>query len=434
MKGKWFFRMWVGILLLLTPVAALATNGTSLIGIGPTARSMGGVGIAHPLDATQAVFSNPAAMCFGDFCPSNEAEFAGTVFMPTVKAQISSQGQVFNAKSEGRVYPIPAMGISFAFPELPKWRFGLGAYGISGLGVNYKSTTFEHPFAGNFGNQLAGGTYSDFMLMKFAPSAAYQVNDWLSLGAALNIDYSTMDLGGGNSAGYGIGGQFGIIVKPHDKISLGLTYITPQPVSYRNIAAFDQFYANNPVTNPFGRPSWGSLVLESPNTVGLGIAYEPLYRKLLFEVNVKWLNWSNARGYSDFGWHDQIVVGVGAQYKPMPKMALRMGYNYGNNPLKGKDFNGTLGTPGSMTKVQGNYVPTYYYETTRVIGFPAITEHHLTFGATYDITEKFSMLFGYVISFRNRISSNGTTLTGAPVRISSALYENAIDLGFTWRF
>ena len=73
------------------------------------------------------------------------------------------------------------------------------------------------------------------MLMKFAPTAAFQVNDWLSLGAALNIDYSTMDLGGGNGANYGIGGQFGIIVKPHEKISLGLTYITPQPVNYRNV-------------------------------------------------------------------------------------------------------------------------------------------------------------------------------------------------------
>ena len=67
MKSNWLIRMWVGVLLVLIPVAALATNGDNLIGIGPTARSMGGVGIAHPQDAIQAVFSNPAAMCFGDF-------------------------------------------------------------------------------------------------------------------------------------------------------------------------------------------------------------------------------------------------------------------------------------------------------------------------------------------------------------------------------
>ncbi len=79
------------------------------------------------------------------------------------------------AKSEGRVYPIPAMAVSFNFPELPKWRFGVGAYGISGLGVNYKGTSLDQQ---NFFGPapLAAGTYSDLMIMKFAPTAAYQVN------------------------------------------------------------------------------------------------------------------------------------------------------------------------------------------------------------------------------------------------------------------
>jgi long-chain fatty acid transport protein len=423
MKSNWIMRMLVGVLVLLMPVAALATNGDNLIGVGPVTRSMGGTGIAHPQDAIGAVFSNPAAMCFGEFCPSNEAEFAGTLFMPTVKGQIATQGQVFNAKSEGRVYPIPAMGVSFAFPELPQWRFGIGAYGISGLGVNYKGTSLDQrgffPVPPAFGGPfpLAGGVYSDLMIMKFAPTVAYQVNDWLSFGGALNVTYSTLDLQQGNGANYGIGGQLGVIVKPHDKISMGLTYITPQPIQYRNVYDFD------------GNGSWDNLTLESPQTLGLGIAYEPLYRKLLFEVDVKWLNWSNAKGYSDFGWHDQIVVGVGAQYRPIPKLALRAGYNYGNNPLTGQHFNGP-----ALTKVQGYTIPQYYYQSFRLIGFPAITANHLTLGASYDVTDRFTILFGYVHLFRNRVSSDGTNIFGQSTNISSALYENAIDFGLTWRF
>ena len=46
---------------------AMATNGDNLIGVGPISRAMGGVGIAAPQDAISAVFSNPAAMCFGPF-------------------------------------------------------------------------------------------------------------------------------------------------------------------------------------------------------------------------------------------------------------------------------------------------------------------------------------------------------------------------------
>jgi long-chain fatty acid transport protein len=243
------------------------------------------------------------------------------------------------------------------------------------------------------------------------------VNDWLSIGAALNVEYSALDLQQGNGANFAIGGQFGIIVKPHDKISLGLTYITPQPVRYRNVFDFD------------GNGSWDNLTLESPTTLGFGIAYEPMSKKLLFEVDVKWLNWSNAAGYSDFGWHDQIVVGVGAQYRPIPKLALRAGYNYGNNPLTGQHFNGQ-----ALTKVQGYTIPQYYYQTFRLIGFPAITTNHLTLGLSYDVTDRFTVLLGYVHSFRNTVSSDGTNIFGQATNISSALYENAVDFGLTWRF
>ena len=176
MKRRWVNWLMVGTLVLLTPAMALATNGVNLIGIGPVSRAMGGVGIAHPQDAIGAVFSNPAAMCFSAFCPSSEVEFAGTIFMPTVRGSITTGNQTFNAKSEGRVYPIPATGVSFNFPELPKWRFGVGAYGVSGLGVNYKGTSLDQQNFYGPGAPLAAGIYSDLMIMKFAPTAAYQVN------------------------------------------------------------------------------------------------------------------------------------------------------------------------------------------------------------------------------------------------------------------
>ena len=70
----------------------LATNGDNLIGVGPISRAMGGVGIAAPQDAISAVFANPAAMCFGPFCPTGEVDFAGTMFIPDVKAKVSGPG------------------------------------------------------------------------------------------------------------------------------------------------------------------------------------------------------------------------------------------------------------------------------------------------------------------------------------------------------
>jgi hypothetical protein len=64
------FLIVLSVLLVGTCVIATsaeATNGDNLISIGPISRAMGGVGIAAPQDAISAVFSNPAAMCFGQF-------------------------------------------------------------------------------------------------------------------------------------------------------------------------------------------------------------------------------------------------------------------------------------------------------------------------------------------------------------------------------
>src|SRR5512140_418275 len=116
-----------------------ATNGDNLMSIGPISRSMGGVGIAAPQDAISAVFSNPAAMCFGPFCPGSEVNFGGTLFMPKVDASVNVNGTTIAADSDKKVYAIPAIGLSVPITTtFPLWRFGLAAYGVSGLGVDYK--------------------------------------------------------------------------------------------------------------------------------------------------------------------------------------------------------------------------------------------------------------------------------------------------------
>jgi long-chain fatty acid transport protein len=425
--STWIRVVTLLAIVLLIPVAALATNGDNLIGVGPISRAMGGVGIAHPQDAISAVFSNPAAMCFGDFCPSSQVDFAGTVFLPTITGTAGAGTRNFDATSASRTYPIPALGISWNFPELPKWRFGFGAYGSTGLGVDYRATslntTFNQimPFPPGFPRiPLVAGQRTELSIMKFAPTVAFVPLPWLSIGAALNIDYSTLDLGSGVGGAFGIGAQIGAIVKPHPQVSLGVTYTTPQNITYRRVTDFT------------GSGSLDDLTLGSPNILGFGIAVEPIVKKLLIEGNLKWLNWSNARGYKDFDWRDQVVLNIGAQYKPIPKLALRVGYNYGQNPVTPhRNFNGSA---TSFTNVQGFKVPTYYYESFRTIGFPAIVQHHFTCGIGYNVTDRFIVNLGYVHSFAQTLTENGTNLFGQPAKFRSTLYENAVDVGFSVRF
>ena len=105
---------------------------------------------------------------------------------------------------------------------------------------------------------------------------------------------------------------------------------------------------------------------------------------------------------SDFDWNDQWVYAVGFQVEPKKNLFLRAGFNYAKNPVDDHDgFVGAFGAEGPLdvVNVQGAPFPRYYYETFRIIGFPAIVEKHLTLGAGYRFTERFSMNLGYMHAF-----------------------------------
>lgn len=229
---------------MLTTSPAMGTNGDNLIGVGPISRAMGGVGIAAPQDAISAVFSNPAAMCFGAFCPSSHVDFAGTLFMSDVKAEVSGPnvGGTNKANSEDEVYAIPAFGVSMPIGEAlnpPNWRFGLAAYGVTGLGVDYRNSDLDRNNPGFGGYPLVAGTYTQLQSMRFAPALGYQPNAKLSFGLAGIIEYANLDLGEGSDWDYGFGLQGVVIFKPIVNLNLGLNIITPRKLEFKDVADFD---------------------------------------------------------------------------------------------------------------------------------------------------------------------------------------------------
>jgi long-chain fatty acid transport protein len=413
---KLLLAVLVSVFVLSAYGLSFATNGDNLIAIGPIARAMGGVGIAAPQDAISAVFSNPAAMCFGPYCPGSEVNFAGSVFMPDAHAQIVIPGplDVGKQKSDSDLFLIPAIGISS--PITPDLRFGIAAYGVSGLGVDYRDNPANSPFH----------TYTNFQSMKFAPNIAYMVSPNFSVGLAVQIDYGALDLAEGTSTGYTVGAQLGAIYKT-GPLSLGAVYVTPQEIKYDNVSTF-------------GTGTLHSLKLTSPQSAGIGIGYEPIQNVLLVELDGRWINWGDAKGYEDFNWKDQWVAALGVQYKATPKLSLRAGVNYGNNPVK----TDTL-TAGTFKSVQGVTFPQFNYEAFRLTGFPAVVETHATVGLGYQIAKKVSVNLGYMHAFKKTMHESGTAdlydpntgalvASGVPASIETDLSEDSIDFGITWQF
>ncbi len=414
----------------LLGLPAWATNGDNLIGIGPISRAMGGVGIAAPQDAISAVFSNPASMCYGAFCPESDFDFSGTLFRPKVEAKIIDSGTTAMAEGNQHTFAIPAIGLSVPIKKsgMPL-RFGIAAYGSSGAGVDYRDTLLDQPTAILGVNPLITGEYTALQIMKFAPTLAAQVGDNISIGGSLHINYASLDLRNGSSPGYGYGIQLGTLFQPIESVSLGLTYVSPQTVKHEKVVDFDQ--------NGFE----DNLRLQAPQQLGAGMAYAfDGDLQALLELNLKWYNWSDAKGYDDFDWDDQLITALGVQIKPTDRISLRAGYNYGASPLKEHNgFNGTLnlGPPPSPVVpvvVQGKVLPTYYYETFRIIGFPAITEHHITLGFGYNFGDTFHLNLGYMYGLENTVRQYGLNLFGQPTVMESTLSMQGLDFGLTWIF
>ena len=385
-----------------------ATNGDNLIGVGPMSRSMGGVGVASPQDSISAIFANPAAMCFGAYCPGSEATFAGTYFDPSVdgKVDYSAVGGP-KGKSDSQMDPfvVPAIGIST--PLTSRLRFGVGAYGVSGMGVNYKEEDIP-----------VGDLYTKLEVMKFAPNLAYLITNDFSVGASVSVSYQNLDLGSGGAHGYAYGVQLGTLYR-FNMFNFGVSYTTPQKVTHENVFDFD------------GDGDFDDLDLQAPQTMAFGVSMEP-NDSLLVEFDTKWINWSDADGYEDFDWDDQWIFAVGAQYKITQDFSLRIGYNYGKNPVN--EHNGF--NPGGSTNIQGTDVNNVNYETFRIIGFPAIIEHHLTLGAGYKFTDKMSVNISYMHGFEETIKeeSQGLPPAGNKVKLESSLKEDSVSVGFTVQF
>jgi long-chain fatty acid transport protein len=344
--------------------------------------------------------------------------------MPKVDAKVIRGSGTIEADSDEKVYTIPAIGISAPIGKGPRaWRFGLAAYGVSGLGVDYRGSNLDNPNGLAPDVPLIAGEFTQLQIMKFAPALSFQASDTISLGVAAHVDYSSLDLRSGSSFNYGIGGQAGLIWKPIDMLSIGLNYVSAQNVKHENVIDFDQDGIED------------DLELEAPQQAGLGLAFHLAGGRLLLEADGKWLNWADAKGYKDFDWKDQWVYGVGLQFEATDSLILRAGYNYGENPVE--DHSGFVGNPmapGGLTNVQGHVLPTYYYETFRWIGFPAVVESHIAFGLGYQFSEKFQMDLGFMWALENTVSESGTDLTGQPVTLESTLSETSLDFGLTWRF
>ncbi len=340
--------------LALGATSAFATNGSNLIGVGAKARGMGGVGIGMSHGAESALV-NPALITS---VKGTEVQFAGTIFMPKVKADTGMGGGSFDSDADMNVIP----SVSLASKITDNFHAGIGMWGTAGMGVDYREE------ASNF------MMVTNLQLMQFGVPLAYTV-DGFSIAVTPLLQYGSLDINYNNGALFGAGVaqdlQFGVNLGAAyevDGLTIGATYKSQIDMEYKGQLSG--------AMGGFGITNYDNDKLSTPEEYGIGLSYN--MDEHTIAVDYKRINWSKAKGYEDFLWDDQDVYIIGYEYAT-EGWAARVGYNYSESPISEQGFAATQVVPGPLTNALNN------------LGFPATVESHITAGGTYNVSKTTSV-------------------------------------------
>ncbi len=406
---------------------AFATNGMRMTGFGPVQDSMGGVGVGAALDGA-AMMSNPAGLIG---LPA-QLEVAGTYFKPTVSysatespmpagmtGMIVAQPGVQMNSGRG-ASPIPTL--AWVRPIDENFTFGLGAFGVSGMGVDYAA------------NLYGGPTYTSYMQLRLTPSIAYRVTPALTVGVTVNAMMAQMNwnvaqglgqMPHDTSTSWGIGGTLGARLSMTDWLTVGAAYETR---SYFNDFRFEipAHTGYDPATLQPVQFAAGTdkVAFDQPMSATIGVAVKPV-APLLFAADVQWIDWSSTNGADlpqfsqnqsgamswDLGWKDQWVFKFGAQLAVLDSLRLRAGYNYGKMPL---DANCAFEN----------------------LAFPAVSEHHFSAGVGWDFG-RWTLNAGATVSPKASLSGSNPQYPAqggqAIQSYTTSMSQYAIDAGLTFR-
>jgi long-chain fatty acid transport protein len=422
--------------LLLAPAAAPAQYGPVLTGVGAVNRASAGVAVANPISPSGAVYWNPATLTAFD---RSEIDF-GLEFL-VLDTSLSSRYQAGalgpgvpattlagSTRSNSTVFPLPSVGLVYR-PDDSPFAFGLGVNAVAGFGVDYPGGT-TNPLLGApppLGVGV-GPVTAAYQVLQVTPSVAYEVTDRLSVAAGPNVSLSQLQLAPGlfvppddaNGDGFPTypgathtrtawGGGFtaGTYYRA-DTWAVGFAVRSPQ---------WSEAHRYN-TTDERGAARGAAVRFELPTVLSWGVSYSGFDRWVL-AADLRYLGFARAAGFGDaaftpagaatgLGFRDTFAAAVTAQYRVTDRLTARGGYSYGTNPVA--DDRAGLN-----------------------VASPMILEHIVTAGASWAVTDDFTLSLAYLHGFENSVA--GPLLTargpvpGATVGTSAAFDSVVIGGG-----
>jgi long-chain fatty acid transport protein len=273
------------------------------------------------------------------------------------------------------------------------------------------------------------------------PTVSYKVNDWMSVGAGLNIVYGEFELnkalptGGatdnanlsGNTIKYGY--NVGIFLQPTEKLNVGISYRSKVDIELDESEGDADFTVENPAFAVDFPDRGFTATLPLPASLNVGFAYQ-IDKKWLVSADVNFVQWdvyktltfdfeeiegNPATGVLPYkqskstrDWDNTMAYRIGAQYSANEKLDLRAGFYYDETPVQNK-----------------HYAP----ET------PGADKIGITGGFSYLLNEKFSIDAAFLYGVGEEVT--GTSVDSENNPIFSGEYQNTAfipSIGITYNF
>lgn len=362
MRKNWMKPVLASLINFLILSGLAMANGFNLNSLGTRALSMGGafIGLA---DDFSLVYWNPAGAGF-----LRQRVFGSyiTDLIPTNYYQLTVPPEPgIDARTKFSHY----LGFLAGYyrPLSENLVLGLGIYTPSGLGANWKGEDFVELSAG-----VAYDWTGKIGMISISPLIAWRIDNRLSIGVAFNLNYGMFtlkrwagevemepevyaDLGQYEESlhGWGWGLTLGLLAKPTDSVSFGLTVKTPSTIKFKGDATmYSLGYLGYPESSEAKRN------IKWPWFVGGGVAVRPAERMTL-TADLQWTGWSALKNikttYLDsvwmtimtetgndevrLDWKSRLQVRFGIEYKVSPSLALRAGYYSDPSPAPDHTMN-----------------------------------------------------------------------------------------------
>ncbi|PTL83275.1 OmpP1/FadL family transporter [Vitiosangium sp. GDMCC 1.1324] len=322
----------------LTVVTLLAAGVSQAAGLtidtqSGRATGMGSTGVASSKDSS-SIYYNPAGILGVN---KLDAQIGDSLII--VHLGFTPEG----GTKQTQTTPSPPFYGYFAYKLSEQLALGVGVFTPYGANLKWPDDFVGRQFAKS----------SKLVTYDINPTVGFAPLKWLRIGAGAQIIYGTVDveraLAFGTTEGsvklstndWGFGYNVGVQadVLP-GMLTLGATYRSWVKMNTQGTADFT-------VPAPFSAALVDQPVkldLTMPATLGLGVSFTPM-EKLTLAVDVNWVDWSTVDELAfrfqttptldqplPKNWKDKWNFHIGGEFKPMPNLALRLGFIYDPTP------------------------------------------------------------------------------------------------------